>query len=393
MKQEAIDQIRGCLLGGAAGDALGYPIEFMSEKAIFSRYGKKGITRYELDPKLGKALISDDTQMTLFTANGLLAGETRSKMRGIAGPPRNYVAKAYQDWLLTQEMTFESYQKAEYLSSQRTTWLLDIPELFARRAPGNTCLAALRNLRRRKQEIQDYILSPQNDSKGCGGVMRVAPAGLFQTYSIEKLDYEGAQMAAITHGHSLGYMPGAVLTHMINRIVFPDPRDGESHEKRSLIEIILEARDMARELFKDDMYLKKLIDAIDKAIELSENQEEDLKNIHELGAGWVAEETLAIALYCSLRYQNDFSAGIISAVNHKGDSDSTGAVTGNILGAWLGYEQIEDKWKQDLELSEIILEIAGDISQGRRINEYSGPGEDPDWERKYIFCRWKADQS
>lgn len=97
MKQEAIDQIRGCLLGGAAGDALGYPIEFMSEKAIFSRYGKKGITRYELDPKLGKALISDDTQMTLFTANGLLAGETRSKMRGIAGPPRNYVAKAYQD--------------------------------------------------------------------------------------------------------------------------------------------------------------------------------------------------------------------------------------------------------------------------------------------------------
>ncbi len=159
------------------------------------------------------------------------------------------------------------------------------------------------------------------------------------------------------------------------------------------IGVVLTTRDVARELFKDDIYLKKLTDAIDKAIELSENQEEDLKNIHELGEGWVAEETLAIALYCSLRYQNDFSAGIISAVNHKGDSDSTGAVTGNILGAWLGYEQIEDKWKQDLELSEIILEIAGDISQGCRINEYSGPGEDPDWERKYIFCRWKADQS
>ena len=363
------------------------------EKAIFLRYGKKGITEYELDPKLGKALISDDTQMTLFTANGLLAGETRAKMKGIAAPPRNYVEKAYQDWLLTQEMTFESYQKAEYLSTQKTSWLLDIPELFARRAPGNTCLAALRNLRRKKQEIQDYIHSPQNDSKGCGGVMRVAPAGLFQASSIEKLDYEGAQMAAITHGHSLGYMTGAVLTHIINRIVFPAPGDEESHEKRSLKEIILEARDVTRELFKGDVYLKKLTDAIEKAIKLSENQEEDLKNIHELGEGWVAEETLAISLYCSLRYQNDFSAGIIAAVNHKGDSDSTGAVTGNILGAWLGYEQIEDKWKKDLELLEIILEIAGDISQGCRINEYSGPEEDPDWERKYISCRWKADQT
>ena len=150
---------------------------------------------------------------------------------------------------------------------------------------------------------------------------------------------------------------------------------------------------MTRELFKGDVYLKKLTDAIEKAIKLSENQEEGLKNIHELGEGWVAEETLAISLYCSLRYQNDFSAGIIAAVNHKGDSDSTGAITGNILGAWLGYEQIEDKWKKDLELLEIILEIAGDISQGCRINEYSGPEEDPDWERKYISCRWKADQT
>lgn len=79
MKQKTIDQIRGCLLGGAAGDALGYPVEFMGEKAIFLRYGKKGITEYELDPKLGKALISDDTQMTLFTANGLLAGRQGQK--------------------------------------------------------------------------------------------------------------------------------------------------------------------------------------------------------------------------------------------------------------------------------------------------------------------------
>ena len=80
-----LDKIRGCLFGGAVGDALGYPVEFMGEKAIFSRYGDKGIQEYELDPVSGKALISDDTQMTLFTANGLLVGDTRGAYAGRPG--------------------------------------------------------------------------------------------------------------------------------------------------------------------------------------------------------------------------------------------------------------------------------------------------------------------
>lgn len=67
------DKIRGCLLSGAIGDALGYAVEFQRESQIFSRYGKDGITEYDLDKKTGKALISDDTQMTLFTATGIMA--------------------------------------------------------------------------------------------------------------------------------------------------------------------------------------------------------------------------------------------------------------------------------------------------------------------------------
>lgn len=390
MTQKTIDQIQGCLFGGAAGDALGYPVEFMREKEIFYNYGKRGITEYEIDRKSKKAIISDDTQMTLFTANGLLFGETGTGMGRTENSPGTYVESAYQDWLLTQEMSFDQYQKETSLSSNRVSWLMDVPELFFRRAPGNTCLDALRNLRRRGQKVQDYIRNSQNDRKGCGGIMRVAPAGLFKTASIEKLDYEGAQLAAITHGHPLGYMPGAVLTHIVNRIVFPEPEEERVHGKRSLKEIILEARDMTEKLFGGDPYLKKLTEAIDKAVDLAENQEEDLVNIHRLGEGWVAEETLAISLYCSLRYQKDFSAGIIAAVNHKGDSDSTGAVTGNILGAWLGYSQIEDKWKHDLELSDVILELAQDISRRWGIDECHLQ-EDPDWRRKYISCRWKSD--
>lgn len=83
-----------------------------------------------------------------------------------------------------------------------------------------------------------------------------------------------------------------------------------------------------------------------------------MDNIHRIGEGWVGDEALAIAIYCALKYQEDFSKGIIAAVNHKGDSDSTGSITGNILGTWIGFEKIEQKWKDDLELYSVILKTA-----------------------------------
>jgi len=125
---------------------------------------------------------------------------------------------------------------------------------------------------------------------------------------------------------------------------------------------------------------------------LSENDATDLANIHRIGEGWVAEETLGIAIYCALRYQNNFSAGVIAAVNHNGDSDSTGAVTGNILGALLGYEAIDAKWKTDLELHDVILEISDDLCHGCQMDEFSHY-EDPDWTRKYIYIQWKDEKT
>lgn len=377
-----LDRIRGCLIGGAAGDALGYPVEFMSEGAIFSRFGEDGITEYQLDKNSGKALISDDTQMTLFTGNGLLFGDTRGHMRGIAGPPCGYVAMAYRDWYLTQSMSYkESRKRLQEDTEFRISWLLDVPELYSLRAPGNTCLSALS--KQSKNHLHtNGVNHPINHSKGCGGVMRVAPVGLYDLYSdIGDLDREGAQIAAITHGHSLGYMPAAVLTHIINRIVF-------SERKMTLCEIVEEARDKIGEIFSGDDHIGELTELIDLAIRLSENNAPDIDNIHRLGEGWVADEALAISLYCALRYRDDFSAGIIAAVNHKGDSDSTGAITGNILGAIHGYDAIAEKWKTDLELRDVILELADDLCHKCQMSEYS-PYQDPAWINKYIYARWK----
>ena len=367
------DKIRGCLIGGAAGDALGAPIEFMYENEIFDRFGENGITEYVLDRNSGKALITDDTQMTLFTATGLLIGDTRGKLRGIMAPPRCYVQYAYLDWLYTQENPY-----SENANEGRKSWLCDVPELYHRRAPGNTCISALSKQKTCKEQFEDYIAEKQNDSKGCGGVMRVAPVALLYGKTDSKaLDIEGAQIAAITHSHSLGYIPAAILTHIIHSIVYGN---------KDLYSAVTEANEFVCMLFKDDEHVNEMADIVNLAVELAANSESDLDNIHKLGKGWVAEEALAIAVYCSLKYQNDFSKGIIAAVNHNGDSDSTGAITGNILGALLGYDAIDSKWKENIELHDVILEIADDLTTGCPMSEYDSY-TDENWLRKYVYMK------
>ena len=117
---------------------------------------------------------------------------------------------------------------------------------------------------------------------------------------------------------------------------------------------------------------------------LSKSDLADIDAIHMLGEGWVAEETLAIAIYCALKYQNDFKKAVVSAVNHKGDSDSTGAVTGNILGAYLGMSAIPNEYLENLELKNVILELADDLYNDCKISEYSSY-RDEVWEKKYIY--------
>lgn len=90
------DRFRGCLVGGAVGDALGYPIESFRLSDIRRRHGERGIIEYELCN--GVAQISDDSQMTLFTATGLILAATRSAERGIGSPPLMCIGRTHKDW-------------------------------------------------------------------------------------------------------------------------------------------------------------------------------------------------------------------------------------------------------------------------------------------------------
>jgi ADP-ribosylglycohydrolase len=359
-----IDKYRGCLIGGAVGDALGYAVEFLDHKSIFQKYGESGITEYSLVN--GVAEISDDTQMTLFTANGLLLGTTRGMTRGIMGKYSDYISLCYKDWYKTQ---FNGIAKDEFTYS----WLINIPELHASRAPGNTCLSAI------EEGANGTMEKPINDSKGCGGVMRVAPIGLYfdeKQYSLKEVDLIGSEAAAITHGHELGYIPAAALVHIIQLL---------AHDTDiTLLAAVQESMAAMKECFPAAKHLDELLNLMKRAIDLSSEDKDDVDAIRELGEGWVAEETLAIAIYCSLKYSNSFDKAIIASVNHSGDSDSTGAVTGNIMGAYVGLGGIPEKYIEHLELKDIILEMADDLYNDCKITEY-GSYRDDIWEHKYIY--------
>ena len=98
------------------------------------------------------------------------------------------------------------------------------------------------------------------------------------------------------------------------------------------------------------------------AINLANSSVNDIDAIRKIGEGWVAEETLAIAIYSTLKHFDSFEDAIVASVNHSGDSDSTGAVTGNIMGALLGFSAIPDHYRKDLELIETLEDIAERIS-------------------------------
>ena len=101
--------------------------------------------------------------------------------------------------------------------------------------------------------------------------------------------------------------------------------------------------------------------ALAMAMDAYAHQPVAFETVGSLGRGWIAEEALAIAVYCALAAENDFEKGIVLAVNHGGDSDSTGAITGNLLGTLLGKSAIPEKYLDKLELVDLILEIAGDL--------------------------------
>lgn len=323
-------RIRGCLLGGAVGDALGAPVEFHTLAAIRNVFGPEGVTT--LLPVFRRTgAITDDTQMTLFTAEGLL----RARNRRIATGEDDVVGSlwaAYQRWLVTQsERAFHPG-----MDDLADGWLLTLPALYARRAPGQTCLGALGGGQPGSAE------APINDSKGCGGVMRAGPIGLVPGDAFDL----GYRSAALTHGHPSGYLAAGVLACVIQEIL-----GGAA---------LREALDTAVSRLAGRSGHEECRGALERAFALAERAEGTAVEVESLGAGWVAEEALAIGVFACL-VESDPERVLPLAVTHGGDSDSTGSIAGQIAGVLYGEEALPAQWLVSLELKDEIAELAGDL--------------------------------
>lgn len=341
------DKCRGSLVGGAIGDAFGYPVEFVNSfEEIRARYGENGIEEYDLSypwlkDKFDNALVSDDTQMTLYTAEGLLEAEQNEK------PLLPTICNAYLAWC--------GHQIGKNYRISYDSKLSKIDELNHRRAAGRTCLSAMVSIYNGKD--------PVNASKGCGGVMRVAPVGIYgacNAWPLEKTAEIAGKVAELTHLHPLSTYSSAALAVIVQLCLTTDVVDTEAFKS-----IVNQSLEILTTVYGESAPgMDDLNRILAKALRLKGNLLRDWEIIENgLGGGWVAEETLAIAIFSVIRHINDFNACIICAVNHGGYSDSTGAVAGNIIGAILGYDSIPEKFTKTIQLKELILSIADSLCQ------------------------------
>lgn len=347
-KNNLQDKCRSSLAGGAIGDALGYPVEFVdSFEAISAKYGENGIVEYDIsypwhDKKYSEALFSDDTQMTLYTAEGLLEAERSGR------PIVPAICNAYLAWF--------GRQAGRKVKISYESKLAKIDELNQRRAPGNTCLTALLSIYNGKD--------PMNSSKGCGGIMRVAPIGLYGASHVWPPDQTArlaGEAAELTHLHPLSTYSSAAFAVIVQLCASVE----ETMDSVGFKSIVEESLEIVSSVYGADApAMDDFKTLIRKALRFEDNPLHDWEIIeNNLGGGWVAEETLAIAVFSVTRHIDDFNACIICAVNHGGDSDSTGAVAGNIIGAILGFNAIAEKFITTLQLKDLILSTADELSK------------------------------
>ncbi|MSP25441.1 MAG: ADP-ribosylglycohydrolase family protein, partial [Myxococcales bacterium] len=335
-----VDRFLGCLLGGAMGDALGYPVEFIDSAAIQRKHGNSAPAR--LNYAGGKvAVVSDDTQMTLFTAEGLIRAQQRMAERGICSPIA-VIGRALLRWYTTQ-------QGSGVKRDKWPGWLVAERRLHAPRAPGNTCMSALGKIAAAGGAFPDLASLP-NDSKGCGAVMRAAPIGLGVRSREIAFDF-GRDSGVLTHGHPSGYLSAAYFAAVIWDLARGTDLPGA---------MIKADRLLAKEKGKGEM-----VKILARTRALATKGPPTVDAIESLGGGWTGEQALAIALLCALTHEADGADGVKrtlwTAAAHSGDSDSTAAITGNLLGAVCGAGGLPQDWLGQLEMRDVLERIAKDM--------------------------------
>jgi ADP-ribosyl-[dinitrogen reductase] hydrolase len=356
-------RVLGCILGGALGDAFGYAIEFDHWDAICRQHGPRGLREPVL--QRGQLVVSDDTQMTLFTLEALavtlphqlpaLFGETLMR------PLQDACRRAYLRWGSTQGIS-PSLKDADEAALHLS------PTMRKSRAPGNTCLSAVRS------GANGTPVSPINQSKGCGAVMRTAPIGLVDGMSPHLAMALGDAAGALTHGHVDGWLPGGALSSIVCLITQGEAvRPAVHHTLR-----LLAAPPQAHHI---DASHSGTAELLNTALRLLDEGAQDRSNIfRRLGEGWTGDEALAIGVYAACATDN-FKDAVRLAANHAGDSDSTASIAGQISGAHHGVMALPHDWIRRLDVLHDALQVtqrflAGQATASRKIHNLNQPPQE-----------------
>ncbi len=302
-------QLVGAVLGGAIGDAMGHPTEFMGMDSIRAKYGPKGVTKFELYWDRGGnrfAPYTDDTQMAEAVLRALL--EAREQRADLEGTMKGMALRFIQ-WSRSPQ--------------------------GGHRAPGNACMSGCRAL----ASGTHWSQAGGATAGGCGSVMRAYPFGLVFADDLKKAEQWAVEHSKLTHRDPIalaacaamavgvalalrGETVGAITSEMVAAACRYSP---------STAAMMATAIDEARRGVGPEVTLDRL-------------------------RAWAAHEAIASCVYLFERHPDDAQAAVLEGANTPGDSDSIATLAGALIGARCGVLAFPAEWVQDVERG---AELAG----------------------------------
>ncbi|MFJ8075379.1 ADP-ribosylglycohydrolase family protein [Streptomyces sp. NPDC096176] len=355
-QQDFRARVRGALLGGAIGDALGAGVGGLTLEEIRTVHGSDGLM--DLTPVNGRrGAVTAATQLTLFTVDGLIRAQVR-RDSGAWHPPTD-VHRAYLRWAATQRDWGPDERRKD------NGWLAREEWLYSRRNPSRDTVTGLGD------ENMGTLQAPKNPTaRDAGALVRSAPFGLLVGWEPQLVCQLAVECAAQTHGHPTAYLSAGAFAVIVHGLARGETLDGSV--QRALAQL---ASRPGHQPVTDA--LKQALGAVRQGIPSA-------ARIAAIGEAHLAEDALAIAVYCAL-VGEDIRHGLRLAVNHDGPSEVTGAVCGALLGALHGETALPPAWLCELEGRPTVLEIADDfameMTQGPAL--HSPTATAPGWVQRY----------
>ena len=354
---------RGCLLGLAVGDAMGYAVDGKSYDQICADYGPNGLLGYDLVN--GYADVTSHTQIAAFIANSLLLGTTRGQLLGKMAPFVRYGELALREWA--------NIQHSRRLPERPMFWVCRVPQLRRRICMDTRMLDTLSRDKLGTPE------EPANQFNTPGSLVSAISVGLFfhpDRMEIPEIGRLGAEILALTHGDPMAFLTGATLAYTIAGIV----QDPETNLQDQFLQA---AEAVAGQFGREYPQALALRDGVARTVSMaSSHQWTSAQAMNHLQCETCAQ-VLFGAVYAVLTCGGDFDTAMITAVNHSGASAAVGAIAGAILGAKYGEEALPEFYLECLEPVEALRTLAEDLAQGCPLDRRARLFDD-DWDRKYI---------